>query len=146
MFHPLVVKSETDHCMGGNETKVQEKCGERYPVRRRFVWLCAACVGAVTVLVYLPALRNGFVNWDDHAYVFKNPHIRSLYGRFLIWAFTDFYQSNWHSLTWLSHALDYAVWGLDPRGHHLTSVILHALNASLVVLLGAELWHSAAGR
>ncbi|MFZ2198874.1 MAG: hypothetical protein WAV13_14135, partial [Thermodesulfovibrionales bacterium] len=38
-------------------------------------------------------------------------------------------------MTWISHALDYAVWGLDPMGHHLTNNILHASNTFLVVLL-----------
>jgi tetratricopeptide (TPR) repeat protein len=39
----------------------------------------------------------------------------------------------------MSHALDYALWGLNPLGHHLTNNILHALNTMLVVLLVMKL-------
>jgi Tfp pilus assembly protein PilF len=45
------------------------------------------------------------------------------------------YAEDWIPLTWISHAIDYAIWGLDPVGHHLTNNILHALNTFLVVLL-----------
>ena len=102
---------------------------------RRFKYALAGTVAVVTFLVYLAVLRNDFINWDDNAYVFENPHIRSLNAAFFKWAFFDFYESNWHPLTWLSHAVDYALWGLDPRGHHLTSILLHALNAFIVVFL-----------
>ena len=102
---------------------------------RRFKLAVAGAVAVATLLVYLAALRNDFVDWDDSAYILDNVHIRSLNGAFLKWAFTDFYASNWHPLTWLSHALDYALWGLNPLGHHLTSIILHAINAFLVVIL-----------
>jgi tetratricopeptide (TPR) repeat protein len=95
----------------------------------------AASIALVTMLVYLPALHNNFVAWDDILYVTDNSHIRSLGGSFFLWAFSDFFAANWHPLTWISHALDYAVWGLNPLGHHLTSIILHALNTFLVVAL-----------
>jgi hypothetical protein len=49
--------------------------------------------------------------------------------------FTAYHASNWHPLTWLSHGIDYALWGLNPMGHHLTSVLLHGLNTFLVVIL-----------
>ena len=99
----------------------------------------AGLVGLVTFIVYLPALRNGFVYWDDNLYIFENPYIRSLDAAFFRWAFLDFHVSNWHPLTWVSHALDYAIWGLNPMGHHLTSIVLHAVNTFLVVLLVARL-------
>jgi hypothetical protein len=93
-----------------------------------------ASVALITFLVYLTALRNEFVNWDDDVYVWANPHIRSFNIAFFKWAFLDFYVANWHPLTWISHALDYALWGLNPLGHHLTNNILHAANTYLVVL------------
>jgi tetratricopeptide (TPR) repeat protein len=95
----------------------------------------AASVALMTLLIYLPALQNEFVDWDDNAYVFENPYIRSIGAPFFKWAFSNVSTGNWHPLTWISHALDYAVWGLNPMGHHLTSIILHALNAFLVVVL-----------
>jgi lipoprotein NlpI len=104
-------------------------------MRKNVRYYCAAAVALATFLVYLPALRNDFVNWDDGPYVLENPHIRSLSADFFKWAFSAFYENNWHPLTWLSHALDYALWGLNPLGHHLTSIVLHAINTFLVVFL-----------
>jgi len=110
---------------------------ERLKVKRteRYQYSLAGAVAVVAFLVYLAALRNDFINWDDGPYVYENPHIRSLNAAFFKWAFFDFYESNWHPLTWLSHALDYAVWGLDPLGHHLTNIVLHASNVFIVVFL-----------
>ncbi|HLC18824.1 MAG TPA: tetratricopeptide repeat protein [Thermodesulfobacteriota bacterium] len=83
-------------------------------------------------LVYLPALGNGFVNWDDPVYVYENLGIRSFD---LEYIFTETVAANWHPLTVLSHTIDYALWGLNPRGHHLTSVIIHSINTALVFIL-----------
>ncbi len=105
----------------------------------------AAFVGCITLLVFLPALRNGFVNWDDYVTIHDNPHVRNWSAESLWWMLTDM-TTNWHPLTWLSHALDYAVWGLDPRGHHLTSILLHGLNACLVVLFLDKLLRAAGFR
>ena len=102
---------------------------------RRFKYALAGTVAVVTFLIYIAALGNDFVNWDDVSYVSENLHIRSLNGTFFKWALFDFYECNWHPLTWLSHAVDYAVWGLNPLGHHLTNIILHAINAFIVVFL-----------
>ena len=102
----------------------------------------AGAASFLTFVIYLFTLQNDFVGWDDGAYVVNNPFIRSLNGALLKWAFFDFYSSNWHPLTWISHALDYAVWGLNPLGHHLTNNILHAINTFLVVLLAVRLIES----
>ncbi len=94
----------------------------------------ALSVAFVTLIVYIPSLKNDFV-WDDVHYVSSNPFIRSLDTQLLRSAFLEFQEANWHPLTWLSHAVDYSLWGMNPLGHHLTNNILHALNAFLVVLL-----------
>ncbi len=99
----------------------------------------AAFVSVVTFAIYLPALRNGFVNWDDNLYVYENSHIRSLGLDFLRWAFTDSSANYWHPLTWISYAVDYSLWGLSPAGYHLTNIFLHAANTFLVVCLVALL-------
>jgi protein O-mannosyl-transferase len=100
----------------------------------------AALVAFATIILYLPALHNQFVGeWDDNNYIVLNYHIRSLDASFFHWAFFAFHASNWHPLTWISHALDYALWGLNPLGHHFTSIILHSANAALVVLLVMKL-------
>jgi tetratricopeptide (TPR) repeat protein len=96
----------------------------------------------VTVVVYLPALKNDFVNWDDMTYVYTNAHIRSFGLQLFQWAFLKFFAWNWHPLTWISHGLDYAVWGLNPLGHHLTNILLHGVNTFLVGLLTVKLIES----
>ena len=102
-------------------------------------YFLASLVSLLSLIVYLPALQNEFVYWDDSLYIFANPFIRSLNVGFFKWAFFTFYGSNWHPLTWISHAFDYSLWGLNPLGHHLTNIILHAVNSFIVVLLTMKL-------
>lgn len=106
---------------------------------QRYIYCLAASVSLMTFCVYLFSLKNGYVDWDDSHYIIENTHIRSLDCALIKWAFLDFYQANWHPLTWISHALDFAFWGLNPLGHHLTNNILHSLNTFLVVVLAAKL-------
>jgi tetratricopeptide (TPR) repeat protein len=107
--------------------------------RIRYPYALAASVALITSIVYLPALRNGFVGWDDNFYIFDNPFLKTLAPDFVNWAFSTFWTGNWHPLTWISYSLDYAVWGLNPLGYHLTNVILHAVNTLLVTLLALRL-------
>jgi protein O-mannosyl-transferase len=100
------------------------------------------CLGlGLFVLVlgtFLPCLHNEFVNFDDPAYVTRNPHIQAgLTGSGLAWAFGSLHgaETYWHPLTWVSHMLDCQLFGLKPWGHHLTNVLLHAANAVLVFLV-----------
>jgi len=88
------------------------------------------------------------VDYDDDEYVFTNPHVRAgLDAESITWAFTSTEMANWHPLTWLSHMLDCQLYGLEPAGHHMTSVALHAANAALLFLVLASLtgltWPSA---
>lgn len=106
---------------------------------RNAAYALAVTVSLLTFIVYLKTLHNNFINWDDDLYIFENPHIDSFDLAFLKWAFFDFYAANWHPLTWMSHALDYALWVLNPVGHHLTNNIIHAANTFLVVVLTARL-------
>jgi protein O-mannosyl-transferase len=94
-----------------------------------------AGVCLLTFLVHLPAVGHGFVNWDDDAYVVDNAGLRLAGSSLFGWAFSAFRSNNWHPLTWLSHALDYRLWGLDAGGHHLGNVLLHAANTFLVAVL-----------
>jgi tetratricopeptide (TPR) repeat protein len=107
------------------------------------IFAAAFMAALFTILIYIPALQNDFVNWDDPQYIYENHHIQYIDLKFFKWMFTTFHASNWHPLTWLSHAIDYAIWGLNPMGHHLTSVILHGLNTFLVFLLIMKLMESA---
>lgn len=83
---------------------------------------------ALTLAVFSPALRNGFIAaYDDELYVTMNSWVRGgLTGGGLRWAWTAFVAGNWHPLTLLSHMLDVQLFGLQPAGHHLTSLLWHA--------------------
>ena len=93
---------------------------------------------SLTCLIYLPALRNGFI-WDDVLYVSENTLIRTLSISSLYEMLISFHASNWHPLTWLSLALDYSFWTLDPLGYHLTNILLHGLNVLLVFFVTIKL-------
>ena len=86
-----------------------------------------------TIALYAPVHEQPFSNLDDPKYVTQNPHLANgLTAKTVIWAFTHGYASNWHPLTWISHAIDIQVFDLDPAGPHDENVILHALNAVLL--------------
>ena len=103
--------------------------------RKRSVVASLLLVAAVLV-VYNPVARHPFVNFDDDRYVTNNSHIRSGLSWLTVhWAFTTYDQANWHPLTWLSHALDYQLFHLNPAGHHYVNVLLQALNAVLLFLV-----------
>jgi len=106
-----------------------------------------ASLAAITFLCFAPALRNGFVvTWDDGPYIVDNEHIRTLSAELVRWAFLDFHSSYWAPVTWLSFAVDHALWGLDPAGFHLTNNLLHALNAGLFFLVCRRLLQAARDR
>lgn len=109
------------------------------PVSRHIVWLSAVSVVFITFVVYLPALQNGFVNWDDSAYVYENLNIQSIDFRFLKWCLTAVVVNLWLPLTMFSLAIDYSVWGLNPLGYHLTNNVLHSFNTYLVFILTLKL-------
>ena len=87
------------------------------------------------MLLYNPVNRHPFINYDDDRYVVQNTHIRGLSWETIRWAFTTTAEANWHPLTWISHALDYQLFHLNAAGHHLDSLLLHAVNVVLLFLL-----------
>jgi len=111
-------------------------------------WLVCLLLGAVVLAVFWPAVRGDFVSFDDYDYVLDNKDIQhGLNWRSIQWAFTTAHTSNWHPLTWVSHILDWQLYGLEPGGHHFTSLLLHLANSVLLFLLlnrlTGALWRSA---
>lgn len=91
---------------------------------------------AITFSIYLQIGNHYFINFDDDMYVTENIHVQAgLTGESIIWAFTTTHFSQWHPITWLSHILDYQLYGLNPGGHHLTSLFLHVANSILLFLV-----------
>jgi protein O-mannosyl-transferase len=100
------------------------------------VWLMAGLLVLMTIAVYWPATSNDFVNFDDEVYVTLNVHVQNgLTWDSIKWGALNPVAVNWHPLTVWSHMLDCQLFGLKPWGHHLTNVVLHALNAALVFAL-----------
>jgi tetratricopeptide (TPR) repeat protein len=93
-------------------------------------------LAVLTLALYSPVVTHPFINYDDRDYVTENHHVQAgLSAQTIAWAFTSTDQANWHPLTWLSHALDCDLYGLNPHGHHLTSVLIHTANVVLLFLL-----------
>lgn len=105
-------------------------------VGMRLQYLMSFLLITATLTVYWQLGNHGFINYDDPEYVYENPYVRMGLTRIgLTWAFTTFHSANWHPITWLSHMADVQLFGLDPWGHHITSLILHTSNAVLLFLL-----------
>ena len=92
----------------------------------------ALLIVAATVLVYLPALQADFV-WDDNDWVTENPLVTGEASFVELW--TGVERLHYYPVTFTAWRLMHALWELHPFGYHLVNVLLHALNALLVVLL-----------
>jgi protein O-mannosyl-transferase len=96
-------------------------------------WLVGLGLLSVTLATYWGVLTCDFINYDDNKYLTDNPYVRgglTLPG--LRWAFNIGYAGNWHPLTWLSHMMDWQLFGPAPRWHHLTNLVLHLANTLLL--------------
>lgn len=120
-------------------------------VQRLLAVMVVALAGA---LAYGPALESDFLNLDDQEFIVENPLIPGgLTLRSLRWALTadvigdSEFVDYWQPATLISRLIDGALFGLNPAGHHLTSLLLHLANAVLLLLLLAaatgRLWRSA---
>ena len=86
----------------------------------------------ITLIALFPALNNGFTNWDDEGYVLKNYLIQDLSFGNLKNFFSENVQSNFHPFTMLSYAMEYHFFQLNPKPYHITNIVLHLLNVTLV--------------
>ena len=104
-----------------------------------------------TLLTYRGIGTHDFINFDDELYVTKNQHvIQGITIDNIVWAFTPIKTDNkayWHPLSWLYHMLDCQMFGLNAGMHHITSLILHIINALLLFIIfnkmTGALWKSA---
>ena len=91
---------------------------------------------AAVLASYSSIIHNQFLDYDDNEYITNNAHVKAgLTWANVQWAFSTSEEANWHPLTWLSHELDSELFGLNPVGHHVVNVLLHAVNAVLLFLL-----------
>jgi tetratricopeptide (TPR) repeat protein len=97
-------------------------------------WLAVGVVLLATAFLYAPALNHQFTNWDDDRQITANPDIRDLSPQGVGKMFSSFYVSLYQPLTSLGFAVQYRLFGLDPRVYHTVNVLLHLANIVLVYL------------
>lgn len=96
------------------------------------VFVLLAAVG----VAFAPVRSYPFIEYDDNDYLTANPMMQAgLNSRVVVWSLTAFHASNWHPLTWLSHALDVTMFGMNPGGHHVVNLLLHMAVASAFFLV-----------
>jgi len=105
--------------------------------------IAALLVAAGTFIIFSPGLKAEFIGWDDNFYITENPFIAPLTPSNVGAMFFRFYFKSYTPLTHLSHAIDYRLWGFDPRGHHLVNILFHAANAVWVFLFAGALFRAA---
>jgi protein O-mannosyl-transferase len=115
----------------------------RSPDHTRARFFTAICIFALTFSVFVVALTNQWVSWDDDVTLVTNTRFRGLGWAQLKWMFTTFYMGHYQPLSWVTFATDYLLWGMNPFGFHLTNVFLHSLNAVLVFILSFRLFSAA---
>jgi protein O-mannosyl-transferase len=95
-------------------------------MKQKLVYFIIIFLIIVSLAAFGRIIGNDFINFDDTAYVTENNHIKLGLNRETIkWALTTTYFSYWHPLTWLSHTLDWSLFGANASGHHLVSLFLH---------------------
>jgi tetratricopeptide (TPR) repeat protein len=128
-----------DHASSQHQNSGARSCCDVPPrvTARTFLFACGIAI--VTVAVFAPSLKNGFVDWDEPGLILENPHIRRLGWDQVRWMFTSFHMGPYQPLPWLSLALDYQIWGFEPLGYHLTSLMWHAANGVLFFVLSRRI-------
>lgn len=105
-----------------------------------WLWGALGVVFAAIFIAYIPAYFNGFVVWDDPAFIMRNEAIRAFTWANIKTMFTSFYEGNYAPLSVLSWAVDYKLWGHNPMGYHLNNVLLHIANSALVFALSLRIF------
>ena len=99
-----------------------------------------------TFSIYSQVQDHEFTNFDDSIYCCLEIYEDGLTNKSVKWAFTTFATGNWFPVTFLSHLLDFQLYGLHAKGHHLTSLYLHIANALILFIvlsrMTGKLWQS----
>src|SRR5947207_1716392 len=91
---------------------------------------------AITLAVFAGVCGHEFVHFDDNVTIYNNPHIKGLTWENLQWMFTNVsYARRYMPIGWLSYAIDYQLFGLNPQAYHAVNLALHLLNVLLLFFL-----------
>lgn len=108
------------------------KNGSRF---RNIVLVCLI-LSVITSAVYLQVGDSPFLSLDDEPHIMQNTHVaEGLTSGNIVWAFTCVDTEYWHPVVWLSHMADVQLFGMNPRGHHLTNVVIHIIDTTLLFIL-----------
>lgn len=95
-------------------------------------WVIVVLLAVVTFAVYSQVTSHRFLNYDDGQFIYENAHVsQGLTASSITWALTSS-EVGWYPLTWLSHELDVALWGVNPGPHLFTNVAIHVVTACLL--------------
>jgi tetratricopeptide (TPR) repeat protein len=97
-------------------------------------------IAVITFLFLKTCLNDTFTNWDDIQYIKDNALIKDLSGNGLRAIFSTPVLGNYHPLTILSYAFDYAAAGMAPWLYHFDSLVLHCIATLLVYWLALLLF------
>jgi len=99
----------------------------------RMNFLIAGALAIVTLAIYAQVIGHQFITLDDPTYIQENPMVnRGVTAAGLVWAFTTFYATNWHPLTWISHMIDCQLFGTNAGRHLVVNALIHVANTLLV--------------
>lgn len=135
---PACVRPGRELSMGRRSRITHPVKGGQRPedaVSPRAIALAGAIVFILSCGAFLPAIGAGFSDFDDHGFLLEATGWRGLGPENLAWMATAMRLGHYQPLTYLSYAIDYTFWGMDPRGYHTTNILLHAGNAVLLMFV-----------
>lgn len=98
--------------------------------------ICILSLLALSFIVFGQILTHDFLNFDDDIFVSKNKQVsKGFTWEGIQWAFKadllyDSIEADyWKPITVLSHMSDVQIYGKNPSGHHLSSLMIHTLSA-----------------
>ncbi len=123
------MKRRKEYKHHSSETKNPPVAEKAFGPDRWKIFGALAVIVLISIIVYLPVFHNGFLAWDDDAYIKNNPLIYSINLKEI---FSHNVMGNWHPVTMLALALEYHLFGLNASGYHAVNLLLHLLNVILV--------------
>ena len=125
----------------GRDKKQTPKKKVQQPIKKNnspIFWIIG--ILTATIIAYLPAFKNGLLNFDDIAYVSENPYIQQFNWNNIVTLFSEFYYGGYYPLTLLSFMIDIQLGGLDPAIFHFTNILLHLATTLLIFVFIRQLF------
>jgi len=121
--------------LGGLGIPISQARSRAGKMRERSTWLVALILVVLVLATFFPVLHNGFVLYDDDRNFLNNSSLHGLDWSSFRWAWTTTLLGVYQPLSWLLLQVQASLWGLNPRGYHLVSLLLYALNTVVLFLL-----------